>query len=80
MIEQRIDEHLAATDTWHELCVREYPLSFDEWNASNIVMGRSRGDWLAYLEYLRNTTPLFTYHSLLHFDAIDDDDFMGDTQ
>ena len=79
MIEQRIDEHLDAVDAWYAQCTREYPLSFDEWNASNEVMGRGRGDWFAYLEYCKNTTPLFTQKALLHFDAIDDDDFIGDT-
>lgn len=41
MPEQRIAEHLAAVDAWHAQCTREYPLSFDEWNATNAVMGRA---------------------------------------
>ena len=80
MPEQRIDEHLDAVAAWHAQCTREYPLLFDEWNATSAVMGRPRGDWFAYLEYCKNTTPLFTQKALLHFNAIDDDDFIGDTQ
>lgn len=80
MPEERIDEHLEATDRWHEACAREYPASYDEWNAINVKMGRPRGTFLQYLDYCRNHVSLFSYNALTYFGAIDDDDFIGDEQ
>lgn len=78
MPEERIDEHLEATDRWHEACAREYPASYDEWNAINARMGRPQGTFHQYLDYCRNSTPLFSYKTLTRFGAINDDDFIED--
>ena len=78
MPEERIDEHLEATDEWLATCEREFPVAFDEWNAINAVMGRAQGSFTEYLDYCANHVPLFTYNTLIHFGAIDDDDFIGD--
>ena len=80
MPEERIDEHLDATDEWLATCEREFPVAFDEWNAINAVMGRAQGSFTEYLDYCRNNVPLFSYGALTYFGAIDDDDFIGDEQ
>jgi len=76
MPEERLDEHLEAVDAWQAGSAREYPLSFDEWNAANTRMGRARGTFLQYLDYCRNHVSLFSYNALTYFGAIDDDDFI----
>ncbi len=78
MPEERTDEHLDATDEWLATCEREFPVAFDEWNAINVKMGRPRGTFLQYLDYCRNHVSLFSYNALIRFDAINDDDFIGD--
>jgi len=61
-------DHLAANDC------NGFPLSFDEWNATNARMGRSCGTWLQYLTYCRNYVPIRGYDTLVQFGAIDDGD------
>ena len=67
----RLDE-LAANDC------NGFPLSFDEWNATNTVMGRPCGSWWHYLTYCRNYVPVKGHDALVQFGAIDDDDFIPD--
>lgn len=76
MPEERLDEHLEAVDAWQAGSAREYPLSFDEWNAANTRMGRAQGSFTEYLDYCASHTPQFSYRTLIHFGAIDDDDFI----
>lgn len=80
MPEERIDEHLEAVDAWQAGSAREYPLSFDEWNAANTRMGRAQGSFTEYLDYCRNNVPLFSYGALTYFGAIDDDDFIEEME
>jgi len=80
MPEERIDEHLEATDEWLATCEREFPVAFDEWNAINAAMGRPQGDFTDYLHYCANHVPRYSYDALTYFGAIDDDDFIGDEQ
>lgn len=54
-----------------------FPLSFDEWNATNARMGRPCGTWLHYLTYCRNYVPTREYNALVQFGAIDDGDYLG---
>ena len=78
MPEERIDEHLEATDEWLATCEREFPVAFDEWNAINARMGRAQGSFSDYLHYCASHTPQFSYRTLIHFGALDDDDFIED--